>query len=100
GAYGGRAYLVYTESTGQGSGDTNIFVRFSDDNGGTWSTPVRVNDDTGANSQFLPRIALDESTGIVAVSWYDCRNDNGSGAGDRDNTPNTDAEVFAAFSVD
>ena len=43
--------------------------------GATWSNPVRVNDDAGTNSQFLPFIALDQTTGYIAVSWYDCRND-------------------------
>jgi len=48
------------------------------DSGGTWTAPVRVNDDTTALASFFA-IAVDESTGVVAVSWYDCRGDNGSG---------------------
>src|SRR5207245_8875947 len=76
------------------------FVRFSDDNGATWSAPVRVNDDTGTNSQFWGRLAIDQTTGDVALSWYDCRNDTGSGAGDIDGTPNTDTEFFGTVSFD
>src|SRR5262249_41368144 len=93
GPHRGRAYMVYTDTTTQKSHDTNIFVRFSDDNGANWSMPVRVNDDSGTNSQFFPRIAVDPTTGFIAVSWYDCRNDLGTGGpGDRDGIPNDDTQ--------
>jgi hypothetical protein len=51
-------------------------VRSSDDDGTTWSSPVRVNDDSLGNgkSQFLPAVAADYTTGNVAVTWYDTRN--------------------------
>ena len=45
----------------QSSNDTNIFVRFSDNNGTTWSAPVRVNDDATSNSQIQPAIAVDQN---------------------------------------
>jgi hypothetical protein len=35
---------------------------------------VRVNTDTGTNSQFFSKIALDPTSGYIAVVWYDCRN--------------------------
>ena len=37
------------------------------------NTYVKVNDDTTANSQFFPDIAVDSTSGNIAVSWYDCR---------------------------
>ena len=96
-AYAGRAYLVYTNQSPAASGNTDIFVRYSDNNGATWSAPARINDDTGVNSQILPRISLDSTTGNLAVSWYDSRADNGAGsAGDTDKTLNDDAEFYAA----
>lgn len=72
----GRLYLVYADETADESNDTEIFVRFSDDNGATFSGAVRVNDDPVGNgkSQFNPAIAVDQTTGDVAVTWYDCRN--------------------------
>lgn len=101
GPHHGRAFMVYSDEAAKGSNDTNIFVRFSDDNGATWSKPGRANDDTGPNSQFLPRIALDQTTGYVAVSWYDCRNDLGmGGAGDTDGIPNDEAQFWATVSID
>lgn len=96
-AYNGRVYLVYTNEYPAGSQNTDIFVRYSDNNGATWSSPIRVNDDNGVNSQFLPRISLDATSGKVAVSWYDSRNDNGAGSsGDTDKLTNDDAEFYAA----
>jgi hypothetical protein len=96
-AYDGRVYLVYTDEVPAASADTNIFIRYSDNNGLTWSSPTRVNDDPGTNSKFLPRISLDQTTGQVGVSWYDTRNDLGPGtAGDVDDISNTDPEFYAA----
>jgi hypothetical protein len=101
GPHNGRVYLVYTDAANTTTNDTNIFAVYSDDNGGHWSSPVRVNDDTGTNSQFLPSIAVDQSTGNVGIAWYDARNDLGNhGPGDTDGVPNTDAEMFAAVSTD
>jgi hypothetical protein len=100
GPHRGRVYLVYTDAPSASSDDLNIFLRHSDDNGTTWSAPLRVNDDTGTNSQFFSSIAVDAVTGNVALSWYDCRNDPGSGAGDTDGKPNDDVEVFATVSTD
>ncbi len=75
GPHQGRVYLVYTDRPTTASADTDIYVRYSDNNGANWSSPVRVNDDPVGNgkSQFLPRIALDQTTGFIAVSFYDCR---------------------------
>jgi hypothetical protein len=101
GPHNGRVYLVYTLEEKNESDDTNIYVRYSDDNGATWSGPVRVNDDTGRNSQFLPKISLDPRTGHIAVVWYDARNDLGTGgAGDTDGVPNDDAQFWGSFSSD
>lgn len=96
-AYNGRVYLVYTSEYPANSQNTDIMVRYSDNNGATWSSSIRVNDDPGVNSQFLPRIKLDPTSGLVGVSWYDSRNDTGTGSsGDTDDLPNDDAEFYAA----
>ncbi len=36
---------------------------------------LKINTDSTSNSQFFPRIAVDQTSGNVAVSWYDCRAD-------------------------
>jgi hypothetical protein len=101
GPHNGRVYLVYTLEHPNESNNTDIFVRFSDDEGATWSSPVRVNDDQTKNSQFLPKISLDPTSGNLAVVWYDSRNDLGAGGpGDTDGVPNDDAQFWGAFSTD
>jgi hypothetical protein len=90
GPHRGRAYLLFTNAPYVGSVDTDIFVAYSDNQGTTWSAPVRVNDDAGVNSQFLPRIVFDPSSGVIAVTWYDARNA----------PANDTAQYFGAFSID
>lgn len=101
GPHNGRVYLVYTLEQKNESDNMDIYLRYSDDDGATWSAGVRVNDDNTRNSQFLPKISLDPTTGNIAVIWYDARNDLGTGGpGDTDGIPNTDAQVWGAFSTD
>jgi BNR/Asp-box repeat len=101
GPHTGRVYLVYTLEQQNESDNTDIYLRYSDDNGATWSAAKRVNDDATTNSQFLPKIALDPTSGKVAVVWYDARNDPGSGgSGDTDGLPNDDAQFWGTFSSD
>lgn len=100
GPHNGRAYLVYSIERPNESDDTDIYVRYSDDNGATWSDGVRVNDDHTTNSQFMPKISLDQTTGNLAVVWYDARADLGSGGpGDTNGIPNDDAQFWGAFST-
>jgi len=101
GAHNGRVYLVYTLEQKNESDNMDIYVRYSDDNGATWSEGKRVNDDATVNSQFLPKIALDQTTGNITVVWYDARNDLGTGGpGDTNGLPNDDAQFWGAFSTD
>lgn len=100
GRHRGRVAVVYTKEQKNESDDTDVYVRYSDDMGATWSPGVRVNDDHTANSQFLPKISLDPTSGDIAVTWYDGRDDLGTGgAGDTDGVPNDDARVWGAFST-
>jgi hypothetical protein len=101
GPHSGRVYLVYTLEQQNESDNTDIYVEYSDNNGATWSEAKRVNDDATTNSQFLPKIALDPTSGKLAVVWYDARNDLGTGGtGDTDGLPNDDAQFWGAFSTD
>jgi hypothetical protein len=101
GPHNGRLYLMHTSEFPDESDDTDVRVSYSDDQGATWSRPVRVNDDIGTNSQFNPRIAVDQTTGSIAVAWYDCRADLGQGGpGDTNRIPNDDAVIFAGVSLD
>ncbi len=111
GPHDGRLYLVYVDEQANESDNLDIFLRFSDNNGTTFSDPVRVNDDLGFNSQFHPSLAVDQSNGVVVIGWYDARNDYFGGSADTDigNTigffgsltgVNTDVEYFVTASYD
>ena len=100
GPFNNRIYLVYTDELVNESNDTEINLRTSTDDGVTWSAPVRVNDDITTRSQFLPYIALDRSSGTVAVGFHDARNDTGvPGVGGTNAIPNDDSEYYATYST-
>jgi hypothetical protein len=101
GAHNGRVYLVWTQETPNESDNTDIMLQHSDDNGATWSPAAKLNDDHTTNSQYNPAIALDQTSGALAVSWYDTRNDLGTGgSGDTDGIPNDDFQIWATDSTD
>jgi hypothetical protein len=100
GPHNGRVYVIWTQESPNESDNTDIMFQYSGDNGATWTAPARLNDDHTATSQFMPAIAVDQTTGDVAISWYDSRNDLGSGGpGDTDGIPNDDAQIWATYST-
>lgn len=76
GAFRGRFYLVYASNNPSGNGNkSDIFLRYSTDQGSTWSAPTVVNDDPNSanNFQFFPSIWCDKETGRLYIKWYDTR---------------------------
>jgi hypothetical protein len=73
GAFTGRLLITYTDKDPV-SADTNIYVRYSDDDGNTWSPEIKVNDDVVNAYQFHPQITVNNA-GQVAISFYDTRDD-------------------------
>ncbi|MBD3163138.1 MAG: hypothetical protein GF346_11860 [Candidatus Eisenbacteria bacterium] len=74
GPYDGRIYIAYLNRSG--SSDYDIYVRFSDDQGSSWSNAIRINDDAFNNGrdQFHPWLTVDNS-GVVTAVWLDRRHD-------------------------
>ncbi len=73
----GRVYLVYSDEPVNEAtpSNTNTMLRFSDNTAGTWSAPIKVDDDASTTkAQFLPKIATDRVTGHIGVCWHDARN--------------------------
>jgi len=75
GANNGRVYLLHVDRPPTTTYDTDMFIQYSDNNGTSWSAQTKVNDDNSGTSQFMPWMAIDQASGKIAVSWYDCRND-------------------------
>ncbi len=72
----GRLYLVYTSNNPSGNGNkSDIFLRYSTDQGTTWSPSVVANDDSNSqnNFQFHPAIWCDKETGRLYIKFYDTR---------------------------
>ena len=98
--FNGRFYCVYVDTKVKHSGNgfdipadgQIIMLTWSDNGGVSWADPIQVNNDPkNPNSHFEASIALDQSTGNVAVAWYDARLDPGNGkCDDQDNVRNTD----------
>src|SRR6266581_1925984 len=81
-------------SAGRGDfGDTAV--------GPSGQVMVTYQDQTNGQGGSHIYIAVDQSTGDLAVSWYDCRKDLGAGGpGDTDGIPNDDAQIWATDSTD
>jgi hypothetical protein len=56
---------------------TRIWFARSTDGGATWDAPLQLNGQPSLNDQFFPRLALDETTGVLRVIYYDTINDPG-----------------------
>ncbi|QEC66331.1 T9SS type A sorting domain-containing protein [Panacibacter ginsenosidivorans] len=63
----GRIYITYPEKNA--TGNSVIKVRFSDNQGTTWSA-AKVISIANAREAFFPWITVDDATGIVWVTYY------------------------------
>jgi hypothetical protein len=71
----GRIYAVYSNRPGIYSNASKPYLIWSDDRGFRWSNPINVSTDESSATAIHPTIAVDPSTGVVAVSWGDTRGD-------------------------
>lgn len=56
---------------------TRIWFSRSTDGGTTWATPVKINNQAGLNDQFNQWLVVDETTGALAIMYYDTVADSG-----------------------
>ena len=93
GPHRGRLYNVYASNDPPGDGHKpDIWLRYSDDGGVTFSGAIRVNDDpnTQANHQWHPAVWCDKQTGRLYLNWMDTRD-----------TPTSDsAYIYGTYSDD
>jgi len=84
-------YLIWTDLTGasgctsasnepgsnaSSSCKTRIWFSRSANGGTSWSSPVMINNQSSLNDQYNPWLAVDETSGALAVIYYDTVNDS------------------------
>lgn len=104
GSKNGTIYIVWNNVgvPGQNSGsDRDVYLIKSDDEGDTWSDPIRVNQDEigQGKAHYMPWIAVDPSNGTVSVIWYDNRNTGNSQAEAWVGISNNGGESWEDFKV-
>jgi len=93
GPYRGRLYLVYASNDPPGNGNKpDIWLRYSDDQGTSFSPAVRVNDNANptASDQWFPEIWCERTTGRLYIHWYD----------DRENPATFQTAIYATYTND
>jgi hypothetical protein len=76
GPYRGRLYCVYASNDPPGNGNKpDIWLRYSTDQGVTWSAAAIVNDNPNPqqSDQWFPEIFCERTTGKLYLHWYDDR---------------------------
>jgi hypothetical protein len=73
--YHGQLYICWSDQR-NGELNTDIFIIKSQDQGTSWSAPIKVNNDHTNTHQFLPWMTIDQTTGYIYIIFYDRRNYN------------------------
>lgn len=68
----GHIYIAWCEQVA--SENQDIYFSKSTDNGLSWSTPQKVNQDNSINDQWFPWITCDPNNNAIAVVYFDSRN--------------------------
>lgn len=69
----GDIYVNWSDQR-NGSHNTDIFMCKSTDGGQSWTSPLRINDDTTQTQQFFTWMTIDQTTGWLYCIFYDRRN--------------------------
>ncbi len=75
--YRGSIYINWADQR-NGTDNTDIFFTRSTDGGSTWTSPFRVNSDTGAHQQFFSWMTVDQASGYIYIIYYDRRHTVGA----------------------
>ncbi len=92
GPFRGRLYMVHASNDPVGNGNKpDIWLRYSTDQGVTWSSAIRVNDNANPqlSDQWFPEIWCEGTTGKLYIHWYD----------DRSNPATFQTDLYATYST-
>jgi hypothetical protein len=84
----GNLYISFADQR-NGVDNTDVWIVKSEDNGNTWSDPIKVNTDNGSKHQFFTWLAIDQKDGNLYSVFYDRRNHE-----------DTNTDVYLAWSSD
>mgnify|MGYP006167823321 FL=1 len=98
GPYQGRIYVNWTDDR-NGPDDNDVWLVYSDNNGKSWTDPIRVNNDLSGAQQFFTWMDVDDVTGHVHIVFYD-RRDAMKKYPDVRLKPSWNTEVYLASSYD
>ncbi|MDP2303735.1 MAG: T9SS type A sorting domain-containing protein [Ignavibacteria bacterium] len=73
----GNIYINWSDQR-NGTSNTDIFLKKSTDGGNSWGQLIKVNNDDTQRHQFFNWMAVDQTTGIIYILFYDRRNTSGS----------------------
>jgi Neuraminidase (sialidase) len=82
-----------------GPDDNDVWLVYSDDQGNSWTEPIRVNDDPAGAQQFFTWMDVDDATGHIHIVFYD-RRDAIKRFPDVRMKPSWNTEVYVASSYD
>jgi hypothetical protein len=68
-----RHYPLYVAYEDGSTGVSNVWLTASYDEGRTWTAPILVNDNAAPVDELQPNLAVDRTSGKVAVAFYDRR---------------------------
>jgi hypothetical protein len=84
----GYLHMVWADQR-NGADNTDIWFVRSGNFGDNWTTPIKINSDDTRTHQYLPWMAVDQTTGFIYVVFYDRRDHE-----------DLQTDVFLAWSVD
>jgi hypothetical protein len=68
--HNGMLYVMWADQR-NGENNTDIWFSRSNNYGDTWTVPQKVNDDETETHQFMPWMAIDQTTGYIYIVYYD-----------------------------
>jgi hypothetical protein len=68
--HNGMLYVMWADQR-NGESNTDIWFSRSNNYGDTWTVPQKVNDDETETHQFMPWMAIDQTTGYIYIVYYD-----------------------------
>lgn len=73
GPHHGTIYINWSDQR-NGLNNTDVWLVKSTDGGNSWSSPLKVNNDSGQSQQFFTWMTIDQVSGYIYIVFYDRRN--------------------------